>query len=187
MPSLGDKIYDRAYFDHYAQVSATPMGEALNALRCDFVGRHWQGPVVDVGIGSGAFIEAYRSRGLEAFGWDISPWGKAWLFERGLLRDPTVGSPVDTATLWDVIEHVEDWSKLLSHVRRWLFLSLPIFLDSAHVLRSKHFKPGEHCWYFTHDGLVTVMGLLGFDLVEANQAETELGREGIGSYAFCRY
>jgi len=31
--------------------------------------------------------------------------------------------------------------------------ALPIFEGLQDVLRSKHFKPGEHVWYFTEPGL----------------------------------
>jgi hypothetical protein len=54
------------------------------------------------------------------------------------------------------------------------------------VLRSKHFRPTEHCWYFTRPGLVFAMKLCGFVLVSESNIETELGREDIGTFAFRR-
>jgi hypothetical protein len=92
----------------------------------------------------------------------------------------------DAVSLWDVLEHIPDFQPLLANVREWLFLSLPIFRDAAHVLASKHFKPDEHCWYFTRDGLVVAMNLCGFALVSESIVETELGREDIGTFAFRR-
>jgi hypothetical protein len=75
---------------------------------------------------------------------------------------------------------------LLANVREWVFVSLPIFRDAEHALRSKHFKPDEHCWYFTRNGLVFAMQTCGFALVSESNVETDLGREDIGTFAFRR-
>ena len=54
-----------------------------------------------------------------------------------------------------------------------------------HVFKSKHFKPGEHCWYFTRDGLKLFMGRWGYERVEFNTSEIiHGGREGIESFVF---
>jgi hypothetical protein len=81
---------------------------------------------------------------------------------------------------------MEDFGLLLANCREWLFLSLPIFRDAEHVLRSKHFKPAEHCWHFTRDGLLFAMKSCGFTMVSESNVETELGREDIGTFAFRR-
>lgn len=154
------------------------------AARVEFVARHYSGPLIDVGIGSGAFVEL-RAKSEPTYGYDVNPAGVSWLDERGLLVNP-YSRPVDAVTMWDVIEHIPDYPELLIGVQQWLFLSLPIFRDADHVLRSKHFKPDEHCWYFTRAGLVWAMKTDGFELVEENTSETELGREDIGSFAFRR-
>lgn len=155
--------------------------------RFDFVEQHYRStlPLIDVGIGSGAFIELRRSHGRATYGYDINPAGIAWLDERSLLADPHLVA-VDGMTLWDVLEHITDFQSLLANVRKWLFVSLPIFADVEHVLRSKHFKPTEHCWYFTRDGLVFAMKSCGFALAAESSIETDLGREDIGTFAFKR-
>jgi Methyltransferase domain len=153
--------------------------------RCEFVERHYRGSLIDVGIGSGAFIEMRGHRQRTTYGYDINPAGVKWLEERMLLVDPHLVS-FGAMTLWDVLEHVADYRSLLRNVREWLFVSLPIFRDAAHVLRSKHFKPQEHFWYFTRDGLVYAMQQCGFLLVSDSSAETDLGREDIGMFAFKR-
>jgi len=138
--------------------------------------------LLDVGIGSGAFIDARKRR---TTGYDVNPCGIGWLRDRNLLVDP-YSAPFNAASMWDVLEHMPDYPALLANVREWLFLSLPIFTDAEHVLRSKHFKPDEHCWYFTRDGLVWAMKCEGFSLVSESMIETELGREDIGTFAFRR-
>jgi Methyltransferase domain len=153
--------------------------------RCDFVEQHYRGTLIDVGIGSGAFIEARRQRERTTYGYDINPAGVNWLTERMLLVDPYL-VPFGAMTLWDVLEHVEDFQSLVANVREWLFVSLPIFRDADHALRSKHFKPQEHCWYFTNYGIVFAMEQCGFALVTESAVESELGREDIGTFAFRR-
>lgn len=153
--------------------------------RCDFVEQHFRGTLIDVGIGSGAFIEARRQRKRTTYGWDVNPAALLWLDDRMLLVDPYL-VPFDAMTLWDVLEHMPDFQSLLANCREWLFLSLPIFRDAEHALRSKHFRPTEHYWYFSREGLIAAMKLCGFGLVSESAVETDLGREDIGTYAFKR-
>jgi Methyltransferase domain len=177
--------YDQDYFDSFDRNAHTALGRALMRARFEFVERHYRGALVDVGIGSGAFVEMRNQHGRTTYGYDVNPAGIAWLEERQLLVDPYLVA-FDAMTLWDVLEHIPDFRPLLANVREWLFLSLPIFRDAEHALRSKHFKPDEHCWYFTRDGLVFAMKWCGFVLVSESRIETELGREDIGTFAFRR-
>jgi Methyltransferase domain len=177
--------YDQAYFDRFERDAKTCLGRALMEARCDFVDQHYQGTLVDVGIGCGAFIEARRKRGCATCGYDINPASRAWLRQQNLMVDP-YHARFDAMTLWDVLEHVAEFPRLLENVSKWLFLSLPIFRDAEHALRSKHFRPDEHCWYFSRDGLLFAMEACGFGLVSESLIETELGREDIGTFAFRR-
>lgn len=178
--------YDAAYFAKYEEYADTPMGAALDAVRVGLVRRHTDGgTLVDVGIGCGAFLEALHGAGRGGYGYDINPAGVAWLEGRSLWRDPYT-EPVDILTFWDVLEHVHDPSELLANCREWVFCSLPIFEGPDHALASKHFRPDEHCWYWTREGLVTWMRAHGFRLVEHGTPECELGREDIHTFAFCR-
>jgi len=156
--------------------------------RCDLVERFWRGPVVDVGIGSGAFLTTRTRVAASAArdrGYDINRAGYRWLLERKLYCNPYTFE-FYAVTMWDVLEHIEDFGSLLANVRRWVFLCLPIFQDQEHALRSKHFRPDEHCWYFTEPGLVHVMGLHGFELKHSDDRESRRGREDILSFVFRR-
>lgn len=177
----GAAPYDADYFARYAAMAQTEMGVALNALRIKMVERHWSGELVDVGIGSGSFVEARPS----TFGYDINVAGKAWLGTRGLYRDPYIHG-ADAISLWDVLEHIPDFSELLAKVRRYVFVALPVFRDAEDVRCSKHFRRDEHCWYFTEWGLMGVMAELGWKCVEVNDDEISLGRQAIASFAFRR-
>ena len=67
-----------------------------------------------------------------------------------------------------------------------LFVSIPVFKDMPHVLRSKHFRPDEHYWYFTGLGFVLYMLRHGFHLIAVDDFETRIGREDIMSFAFIK-
>jgi hypothetical protein len=177
--------YDQAYFDRFDRDAQTKLGRALMQARLNFVEEHYRGSLIDVGIGSGAFVNLRNRCNRETFGYDVNPAGIAWLEERRLFRNPYAGA-FDAVSLWDVLEHIPRFDLLLANVREWLFTSLPIFQDAEHVLRSKHFRPDEHCWHFTRDGLMHAMAMCGFALVSESGIETELGREDIGMFAFRR-
>jgi hypothetical protein len=175
--------YNGAYFEKYCGYGRTKMGRDLNKARLDFVGRYYPaGMLCDVGIGSGSFINARRQT---TFGFDVNPAAIEWLKHRGLLVDPCLVR-FPAVTLWDALEHIEDFSALLRNCKQWLFLSLPVFRDREHAERSKHFRPDEHFWYFTANGLTHLLDLFGFELVAQNDMETLLGREDIGTFAYRR-
>jgi len=181
-PDSADFKYDKDYFQHYVSVSNTAMGERLTAARLEIVKRHTDGEVVDIGIGAGLFVER---RGACTFGFDINQASVNWLKERGLFIDP-YKQVIDSATFWDSLEHIVDPRKLLDNIKRFAFVSMPIYDDVAHLLKSKHFKKGEHVYYFTFDGLIRWMKRYGFECIENNRVETDLGRKDIGSFVFRR-
>lgn len=94
--------------------------------------------------------------------------------------------PVKAITCWDAIEHVPDPVTLINNVEEWFFASIPVFQNGESVTSSKHYRPGEHIWYWTHAGFVNFMYQCGFRMMECNTKETDLGREDIFSYAFKR-
>ena len=186
-PIVDESPYDQDYFDRYARQADSPIGQTLMRQRVDFVNEHIRREIlIDVGIGSGAFIER-RNAGVphSTFGYDINPAGVAWLNRRRLWFNP-YHTAVPAMSLWDVLEHIRDFRPLVANCRNWLFLAVPIFEGRDHALRSKHYRPAEHCWYFTRGGLVGTLHYLGFDLVTESEMEIMAGREDIGAYAFKR-
>lgn len=178
--------YDADYFEKYVEYAETPLGHKLGQLRVELVARHTRPgtQVVDVGIGCGAFVEAMQAR-RPTYGYDVNSAGIDWLEARGLLVNP-FESVVDAVTFWDVIEHIPDVHRVLANVRRWVFAGLPIFTGPDHVLRSKHFRKDEHCWYWTRAGFIGWMAEHGFECVEHGTPESLAGREDIHSFVFRR-
>lgn len=173
--------YEGSYWQNYRQMDATPMGAALTRARVEFVHKHFVGEVVDIGIGGGRFVEESG-----AFGYDINGEAVDWLREKGRYINP-YGRKVGAVTCWDSLEHIPEPGALLAQVEGWLFVSMPIYESAANCLASKHYKPGEHVWYWTLPGLIGWCEARGFELVELNHMETELGRDGIVSFAFRRF
>jgi hypothetical protein len=174
-------LYDAAYFDTYLKLSRTSLGRELTAARVEFVSRFYKGEMLDFGIGSGQFIS---SRGDLTYGWDINPEALKWLSYNDLLGSP--GTNYQAISFWDSLEHLEDPAEALSHALQWAFVSMPVFKDLDHIRSSKHFKPGEHLWYFTLDGFEKYVTSLGFEIVCTSNMEIKLGREDIWTFALSR-
>ena len=178
--------YNEAYFDNYVQRENTEIAVKLNDARTDISEKYCK-CIVDVGVGSGEFIKNCH---VKTYGYDINPRGVDWLKERNLYVDiyQEVPQEVDGFTLWDTLEHIPNPQEFFRVVESGEFLcvSLPIFQQIEQVRQSKHYKPNEHLYYYTHDGLVRFLSDSGFDLVEMNDDETKAGREGIETFVFLK-
>jgi hypothetical protein len=173
--------YNGDYFEKYIELDNTAMGAQLTALRCAMVRRHYADrDLVDVGIGGGRFCIAGGYKGF-----DVNKSAVSWLEHTGRFFNP-YAQKIQAITCWDSLEHIPEPEKLLAQIQQWLFVSLPIFKDEKDCLASKHYKPGEHIWYFTYEGFLAFCQAQGFALVEWNSLEVKAGREGINSYAFRR-
>lgn len=178
-----ERAYDAEYFAKYVAYAQTPLGRAINGFRLGLVQRHAPtAPLIDVGIGSGAFVLA---RPGPTYGYDINPVGVAWLKERGLYRDP-YEDPTEALTCWDSLEHLPAPEAIVCDAVKWLFTSLPIYAGPDVVRGSRHYRSDEHFWYHTSWGLIRMMSDLGFEVREVSWTETALGRSEIGSFAFER-
>ena len=173
--------YGEAYFAKYREYAATEMGRRITAARLALVNRHWGGPLIDIGIGCGDFLSAR----VATYGYDINLTAVEWLHAKDLWWNP-YQRPCRAASMWDVLEHIDDFPRLLEQVHDYLFVSLPVFTGPDHVLASKHYRKDEHYWYFTEAGFTRLMSGLGWKCLEKNDDETKLGRDGIGSFAFGR-
>jgi hypothetical protein len=180
-PVPKDRPYNESYFKKYQQLADTELGRQLTAARTQLVARHYNGPLLDVGIGAGQFVEARP----DTRGYDVNPAGIEWLNQRGLWSD-LYDASYPALSFWDSLEHIDRPEIAVLKAERWVFVSVPVFEDGDHVLRSKHFRPDEHIFYWTHDGIVRWFAEQGFRMVEHNRCESMLGRDGIGSYAFRR-
>lgn len=177
--------YDAGYFAKYEGYARTQQGVAITEARVDLVRQYTDRHVVDVGIGCGAFIAARMGW---TWGYDVNPEGLAWLHAQGRFQDPYT-TPVESVSLWDVLEHLPDPARLLDRVSAYVFTSVPIVPEGftrEQLMGWRHYRPEEHCWYWTHKGLVAWFEAHGFQLCTYNRDEERLGRHDVGSYVFRR-
>jgi len=177
--------YGEDYFANYVRLEGNPIGRKLNEFRVALTSAYCT-CLLDMGIGSGEFI---KNSPAVVYGYDINPYGVAWLKERKLWVDPYEGIPdhIEGITLWDTMEHIPDPGKLLDLVKpkTYVFVSLPIFGDLQNdVTKSKHFKPDEHYYYWTEWGLKMYFDKKGFKCVATCDDETRAGRHSILSFVF---
>ncbi len=174
-----DQPYDEQYWQKYLAMEQTDIGKTLNQARVNMVKEYEWNEIIDIGIGSGAFIKEFSN----AYGFDINPNAIEWLKQNNKWKEP---SNVDAMSFWDSLEHIHNPTELLGNINKYAFVSCPIYTDKDHILTSKHFRPDEHCWYWTYEGLIKFMSNFGFYLLEYSNIETLIGREDIGSFTFKR-
>lgn len=175
---VSNPVYDSTYFKKYYEYSTTQMGKLITKSRVNLVKKYYDGLILDVGIGCGHFIIEHGN----AVGYDINPFAIKWLIEK-CLYEPLSGTLVDSASFWDSLEHIKNPKDAIKNLK-YVFVSIPIFRDIDHILKSKHFKKNEHYWYFTHTGIINWFFEQGFEIIEHNDIETQFGREDIGTYFF---
>lgn len=173
--------YNEQYFVRYQLLAKTELGKKLTESRMQLVARHYDGPLVDVGIGAGQFVSSRPN----TRGYDVNLEGIRWLRSRGQWAD-LYSQSYTALSFWDSLEHIDLPDRAIARAEKWVFVSVPIFDSAEHVIHSRHYRKDEHIWYWTHIGLVNWFARNGFELVEHNKIESVLGRDGIGSYAFRR-
>jgi hypothetical protein len=175
--------YDESYFDKCAGYEGKDIAQKINVGRVELVDRFvGSAAVLDVGIGSGGFIKNRPN----TFGYDINHRAQEWLKERGAWSDRFW--EFSAFTFWDVLEHVAEPELYFRHIAMGahLFCCLPIFNDLRRIRKSKHYRPGEHLYYFTEAGFLNWMQSHGFVKLAVEDFETRAGRESILSFAFRR-
>ena len=192
-------IYDEAYLANYAGLADTPIGSALNRFRADLACAHAAPPsgaspgrcrILDVGIGDGAFLRVLRSclrsPSYVLQGVDINPAAVAYLEERSQLGSLDEPQFYDLVTFWDSLEHFRDPRVPLRAARDIALVSLPTFASADGAIRSRHFKPEEHFWYFSDVAFTRFADQEGFDVIDLLRTETALGRDGISTFVLKR-
>lgn len=184
-PSPGAKC-SKNYWSEYRSKDQTDMGRALTEYRHSVILHNTRTleKGVDIGIGGGAFVEAAGCMGYDICD-DAVKWLKVndnyWNWKK----------PVDWATFWDSLEHLTFTEHMLMfpRIRSAIFTSIPIFdTDKPYPIQKwKHYKPGEHIWYFTLEGFLRYMHWHGFRWILLSAQETILGRRDILTFGFRRF
>lgn len=177
--------YGVAYYERYVTLKASEIANKLNLCRTSITQKYCKS-ILDIGIGSGEFIKSSK---LKTYGFDINPIAITWLESQGLFKNPYESMPeVDGLSFWDSLEHIPNPNALLSLMRsgQYAFIALPIFEDLEKVKQSKHYKPNEHYYYFSKDGMIKYMQDSNFTLIEITDDESQAGRDGILTFVFLK-
>lgn len=149
----------------------------ISDIRWDFVKEANPKIVLDYGSGPGWF-RAFAPKGIEVDTFDKAPWPQT-----GILHNR-----YDLVTFWDVIEHFQDLDKELKPLLKWssmIALTVPIKPEGQDLKTWKHYKPGEHFQYFSHESLNKIFNGYNFSRVKFNNVECP-PRTDIFSYLFKR-
>jgi SAM-dependent methyltransferase len=141
-----------------------------------------RGRLLDVGTAAGAFLAAARKRGWQVEGCEPNAWLAAWgsrhygipIRTGELFDQPFAPQSFDVVTLWDVIEHTPDPSRVmrtagdLIRPGGLLVVNYPdIGSWIARTLgRRWPFLSSVHLYYFTRETMRRLLERHGFDVVE---------------------
>jgi SAM-dependent methyltransferase len=136
-----------------------------------------EGPWLDVGASTGAFVRVAREAGRDARGIELSEAAvdaarMAGLpVERARIEDWEPAEPLAAVTAFDVIEHLLDPRVLPERARRWLrpggvlALTLPDIGSPVARAMGRHwffYAPNDHFHYFDRASIARFLGRHGF-------------------------
>lgn len=181
-------LYDREYFEKYKLYEITNMGEKLNRARVEIVKNACRNmKIIDIGVGCGTFIKHALASDLDIRGYDINPCAVHWLVKSCLYEDVyKTEESFRCFTFWDSLEHIPDPQKIFEKISigSYVFVSIPIFEDLKDIKQSKHYRPNEHYYYFTNNGILRWFKNHNMRLMGIYDFEEKLGRENIKTFMF---
>lgn len=134
------------------------------------------GRLLDIGSGSGAFVDVCRGRGMDAFGCEIGKYhysrAQEFTYPKRFedIHFPT--DHFDVVTSHDVVEHVLDPAGFLSEMFRAMaqggqgYIEIP---DFFHQSGGHHWKYAEHIWFFTLDQFRKMLSDAGFKVISVRK------------------
>lgn len=148
----------------------------LAKMRCDDYGVVKGLRLLDVGSGSGAFVDECRDRGIEGYGCELGEYHyrktDKYIY-KGALQDiyfPT--DYFDVVTCHDVLEHAIDPMLFLREVFRIIKQQGRFIIDFPDFFSNQgthHWKFPEHIWYFSINQLEWLLREVGFIIEEMEQ------------------
>ena len=179
-------LYNEQLFHYLEERDKQPISVKLNKFRLELVRKYSNGGrVLDIGPGALTFMKLHG----DCLGFDINPYAveklKAWGRWFNPYNDSLARMNIGGVTFFDSFEHIENPLRILNRLSdQFVFVSIPIFKNKRHMMRSKHFKPGEHLWHFTRTQFINYTG--EFNIIKETDDETSIGREDISTLVLRR-
>ena len=178
--------YTAKYYTKLKNYEDSEIEKKITAERVSIVDKYiGKNPLLDIGCGTGRFIA--KRKGL-SYGYDVMKKTISELKKKKRYIDPYKDIPdiITAYTFWDSLEHIQVHRALFNKMftNDIIFVSMPIFDNLDNIKLSKHYRPGEHFWYFTEDGLIQYMHNYRFICLEVSDNETKAGREDIKTFVF---
>lgn len=170
--------YDQTYWQKYQSYANSPNAQYINNSRLKLISKYNYENIIDIGIGNGQFCESANCKGF-----DINHSAVDWLIDQNRLKNP-YSQKNKSLSFWDSLEHFKDPTQILNTITKFAFISIPIVKDWETIETWKHWRPDEHLWYFSEQGLCNYMEQKNFRHIETNDAETTAGRQDILSFVF---
>jgi len=149
---------------------------------------HKSGDILDIGCGTGWFLEVARAEGFNVTGQELSP--QLAEFTHNNFEIPTYSCPVseitdsfDVITMFDLIEHVQDPMQLLKDCKNRLnpngiILAFTPNFDSYGITEMKEYSslisPPGHLHYFTQDSINKICELSGMKVLYHETRGTDI-------------
>lgn len=143
-----DFVYDK---DYKARQSTN---EVMSYFRLGWLAAHvpydeWRCmKLVDIGCGSGEFLFHAGHKFAVAAGYDLCG--------PSITKKELMETEWDIVVLSDVLEHFHNIDELFDMKWRYALISFPetpVFKTFEEMKKWRHFKPDEHLWYLTSEGL----------------------------------
>lgn len=156
-------FYAHEYF-RSVYVHSSAHDYAVANQRLDRHGSLYRGRTLDVGCGNGAFVNAARERGFEAYGQDIHGVDWPWVYGERLADIHFPTDYFQTVTANDVLEHIVEPKALLAEVFRIVDVGGLFILDFPDFEFAHHWKAQEHVWFLNEEQIRELLEGAGFDI-----------------------
>lgn len=188
-----DHVWDGPYLGRRMQRRSQWLQEAR--IRLDWIGTHASrgASLIDVGSATGELLEAGKEVGYKVFGVEPSVSAAQASVDAGISEtfNGTLGewlqsAPAerfDVATLFHVLEHVDEPLELLGEIgsvletNGLLFVEVPNFAsesarrDPYHWVGADHSQLNEHVSHYTPQALTEALERTGFDVVAVSEVD----------------
>ena len=133
-----------------------------------------EGKLLDVGSGNGAFVDAAREAGYDAWGVEPNPKiaDKDKTYIGGIEQHKFATESWDIVTQHDVLEHLVDPMTILRETHRILKPGGFLIVDFPHFFVPEgehHWRPIEHLWMLTQKQLKSLLEKLNFQIIYTDQ------------------